>query len=88
MFFKENPKDIEKEIQKDYRSVFTSREGRKVLTHMLAELHFFDELQLTDEEIMLSNYAKRLLSHIGVWKGMNVQEIVNAFIDIKKGGEK
>lgn len=70
--------------EEEYRSVFTSRTGRKVLTHMLAELHFFDEIQLTDEEIILSNYAKRLLNRIGIWKGLNVGEIVNAFLDIKK----
>jgi len=69
----------EDEVRKAYHLLFNSVHGQKVLAHMLAELHFFDEIS-TEEERILSNYAKRLLSNVGAWQGMNVPEVVKALL--------
>ena len=73
----EEEKEIE--LRKAYNLLFTSVPGQKVLAHMLAELHFFNEID-TEEERVLSNYAKHLLSRIGVWQGINVDHVVQSFL--------
>lgn len=77
--FKDERAEQEREVRKAYNLLFNSVHGQKVLSHMLAELHFFDEIT-TEEERILSNYAKRLLSNIGTWQGMNVPEVVKAML--------
>ena len=74
---KEEEADLE--IKKAYNLLFTSVHGQKVLAHMLVRLHFFDEIVNEDERI-LSNYAKDLLNHIGVWQGINVNHVVQSFL--------
>jgi hypothetical protein len=46
---------------------------------MLVRLHFFDEIVSEDERI-LSNYAKDLLNLIGVWQGINVDYVVQTLL--------
>jgi hypothetical protein len=70
------------EIQELYRSVFGTKNGREVLAHMLAELNFFDEIAQTEEEVTRSNYARHLLRILGVWRGKNVDKIVDAFLQM------
>lgn len=69
-------------LQDAYRRVFGTPEGRIVLGHMLVELHFLDEVVDNSEEQGLANYARRLLKNCGIWNELNVNEIVNAFMDI------
>lgn len=57
---------FKKNINDDYRYVFESEIGRRVLTHMLGELKFFPEA-LTEEDKALQNYARKLLRNIGIW---------------------
>ena len=71
----------EKEIIRFYRDVFGSEKGKLVLSHMLVELHYFDEIE-NQEEAILSNYAKRLLRHIGVLKGETVKAFVDRLMEI------
>jgi hypothetical protein len=61
-----------RETQEAYRRVFSSADGRKVLTHMLTELHFFDEV-VTDSELALSNYARRILYYLGVISAQSLE---------------
>lgn len=56
---------LDNEILLDYRNVFNSREGRRVLTHMLMEMRYFDSDVLTDEGRIMRNYATRLIQRIG-----------------------
>lgn len=71
--------EAEKEIRRAYNLLFTSPHGQKVLAHMLVRLHFFDEIN-SEEERVLSNYAKDLLNTIGVWQGINVDHVVQSFL--------
>lgn len=75
---------IPRSVTDDYRRVFSTPEGRRVLGHMLVELHFFDEIIDNPEEIALSNYARRLLRNLGIWKGLNVPGIIDAFFELKE----
>jgi len=72
----------------DYRRTFNTEHGRRVLTHMLAELHFFDAIVASEEEIALSNYARLLLNHLGVWDSKYVPDIVNHLMSIPVEGGK
>jgi hypothetical protein len=65
-------------LQEAYYMTFSSANGRVVLANMLAELHVFDEL-LEDEEVILSNYGKKLLSHIGIIREDNIMDIVKFY---------
>lgn len=64
-----------------YVAVFGSVTGRKVLEHMLSELHFFDETAGEEEEI-LRNYARRLLAIMGIWRPVNAEGLVNGLMNI------
>jgi len=49
-----------------YRNLFSTTQGRRVLGDMLMELKFFQAIH-TEEDRVLSNYAKRLLYLCGGW---------------------
>jgi len=69
----------EREVRKAYHTLFNSPLGHKVLTHMMVRLHFFDEIT-SEEERVMSNYAKDLLNTIGVLQGFNVGLFVKAIM--------
>ena len=79
---REQPDPIDN-IRKSYRRVFSSYEGQEVLTHILSELHFFDEI-VDGNEVVLANFARRLLYFLGVWdhKNLNDQSLIEAFLKI------
>lgn len=79
MFGNPERDEKEEEVRKAYNLLFTSPHGQKVLAHMLVRLHFFDEIVSEDERI-LSNYAKDLLNLIGVWQGINVDYVVQTLL--------
>lgn len=49
-----------------YHNLFAGPQGKIVLTDMLQELNFFDEI-ITEGDRVRSNYAKRLLYLCGGW---------------------
>jgi len=75
-------------VQEAYQKVFGSYEGRMVLYHMLKyDLCFFDEINNDPDnpkdigdpvEIVLSNYARRLLYRIGIWGEINARDFMDA----------
>jgi hypothetical protein len=81
LFFGET---VEKDVQEIYRRTFDTDAGRQVLAHMLVELHFFDEL-VSEEEVALSNYARKLLNRLGL-RAEHIPEIVTQIISIKLEG--
>jgi hypothetical protein len=84
------PDTQEDTVQTDYRILFNSPLGRKVLSHMLVELHFFDGILDNSEERVLHNYSISLLSRLGVWKAGNVEGVVGALMNLepsREGGE-
>lgn len=65
----------------NYRAVFGDETGQRVLTHMLGELGFFNEIRTDNkdamfEEVILHNYAVKLLSRCGFWNEGNIQDVV------------
>lgn len=70
--FKEN-------INEDYRRLFETEIGRRVLSHMLGELKFFPEA-ITEEDVALQNYARRLLMNIGIWDKGNALNITQSLL--------
>jgi hypothetical protein len=80
---RDQPVDPIKEIRESYRRVFMNRDGQAVLTHILSELHFFDEV-VEGNEVVLANFARRLLYFIGVWDSKNLedQSLIQSFLRI------
>ena len=64
-------------INEDYKYLFNTARGRRVLSHMLGELKFYPEA-ITDEDVALQNYARRLLMNIGIWEKGNALNIVKS----------
>jgi hypothetical protein len=82
------PEDDEAEMVNKYRLVFNTPLGRRVLTHILTELHFFDGILANPEEIALRNYGIILLNRAGVWNAANVEEIVDGLMNISPKKEE
>jgi len=57
-------KTYEDEMYDATKRLFSSPLGRKVLNHWLGHLYFFEEA-LTDEQVILKNFATRLMNGIG-----------------------
>jgi hypothetical protein len=66
-----------------YFLTFSSPHGQAVLAHLLVQLHVFDEVQ-SDEEMVLSNFGKRLLGYIGIICEDNVKDIVKMYVFMVK----
>lgn len=88
MFFKRNkvinnlPETKKKEL---YRQVFSTPQGTKVLTDILIDLCFFDEIEddnkvTAEEQMYLNNAAKKILNKCGVYQSKNVELITKALI--------
>lgn len=64
-----------------YRQVFTTPQGRAVLTDILNDLGFYN-MHRGEEDVVLTNYARRLLEKVGVWQPQNMYDITDAFLGI------
>lgn len=54
------------DLIKNYRNVFGGPDGPKVLSHMLYEMGFFEDIAgMTPEDSALKNYGSRLLRILG-----------------------
>lgn len=73
------PVDMPEDILEFYPEVFGTYKGRWVLIHMIAkDLHFLDEIISNDEELFRANYARRLMSRIGIWEKLNPKDFIDA----------
>ena len=75
----------EKKQQELYRRVFSSVDGRMVLTDMLINLCFFDEVEdeekiSKEEQSYLRNYASKILRNCGILKSSNAELMVSALM--------
>jgi len=76
------PEKLQREL---YRRVLSGVDGNKVLTDILIDLCWFDEIE-SDEKISfeekayLRNYANKLLRKCGVIRSENVELITNALM--------
>jgi len=79
-----NPKPAEPDrLAEAYFQTFAGPYGQIVLTHLMAELHVFDEV-LNEDEVTLSNFGKRLLGFIGVINEDNMKDIVKFYISLAR----
>jgi hypothetical protein len=78
------PEDFTEELKllNTYRSVFFTPEGRQVLAHLLTDMGLFNELEATEYEVSQHNVGIRLLARLGIIRPNNIQEIVNALMDL------
>ena len=72
---------------KYYRNVFSTAEGRLVLTDILSDLGHFSVCD-SESDRALQNYAKTLLAKVGMWDIHNIGKIVNAYVGIPTYEEK
>lgn len=78
------PVDTPKDVLEFYPRVFGTYEGRWVLVHMLKDLFFFDEIIDSDEELFRANYARKLLSRIGIWEKLDPRDFIEALFKASK----
>ena len=69
-------------VKRLYREVFSTRQGKEVLAHMLTELGFFNEIVFDQEQIANLNYARRLLKLMGVIQAKNVNKITDVLMSL------
>jgi hypothetical protein len=69
----------EDRLREDFFLTFSTPHGKRVLAHMLRELHWFDEV-VEAEEVTLANYARRLLFNLGIVQDDQIEEIVNQLL--------
>jgi hypothetical protein len=79
---KSEPVNEEIELLNAYRGVFYSPEGRQVLAHLLTDLGIFNELEATEHEVSQHNAGIRILTRLGIIRANNIQNIVNALLDL------
>jgi len=71
----------------DYRLMFESSHGQKVLAHMLMEYHFVEEVE-TPEEMIERNVLVRLLNRAGILKEENLKLLAKALLDVGRLSQK
>jgi len=71
----------------DYRLMFDSPHGQKVLAHLLIENHFLEEIE-TPEEVARRNTLIRMLHHAGILKESNVKLLVQKLLEVARIGYK
>jgi hypothetical protein len=71
--------EVDDQMENDFFLTFSSVHGRRVLAHMLRELHVFDEV-IDDQEVIMQNYGKRILGYMGIIKDEQVEDVVDMFV--------
>lgn len=72
-------------LEEDFKLVFRTVPGKRVLTKIMSDLCFFHKCD-TDEEVVLNNYAKKLWSYLGDWDPGSEDSIVNKLLREKDNG--
>jgi len=71
-----NQKEKEEQINRRFRKVFSSEDGKACLTIILEDLHFFD-ICATTEAQALKNYATVLIKHrLGISNTLEITEAI------------
>jgi hypothetical protein len=68
-FLREEPKNAPKkaDLEAMYQRCFNTEDGFRVLLHLLSQLGFFRETE-TQQDVILANFAKKLLRNLGCWE--------------------
>jgi len=62
------------QLKIDYRTCFTAKSGRMVLTDLLMDAGFFDDDLKTTEEAAVENFAKKILFKMGVYDKKDLKQ--------------
>ena len=68
-------------LETDFQGVFSGHQGARVFGKLMYDLCFFRRCE-TDEEIVLNNYAKKLLSYLGDWDVGSEDSIISKLLNI------
>jgi len=74
------PEDLKTLLEVDFQSVFHGDQGSRVFARLLNDLCFFRRCE-TEEEVVLNNYAKKLLSYLGDWDVGSEDSIVGKLLN-------
>ena len=71
----------------DYRTCFTADAGRRVLGHILMEGGYFDTNLVTEGEIAVQNFVKKIVRNLGLFaikedKIIGVDSYVNGLFEL------
>lgn len=69
----------------DYRLMFDSSHGQKVLAHLLYEMHFIEEIE-TPEEMARRNVLVRMLHHAGIFREKNLKLLATKLLEVARIG--
>lgn len=67
---------------REYREVFGSRTGQRVLSHLIRTLGFFNADPGNDYARGQQDAAKLILRYVGVWEPENVDDMIEALMKI------
>ena len=66
-----------------YRKVFSTDEGKRVLSDILSVLGFFSMVEKSTEEALLQNISRLLLYKCGIWQNANARDVVSSLMDLE-----
>ncbi len=67
-----------------YRTCFSTDAGKRVLGHLLLQAGLFDDDLKTPEDLAVENFAKRILTNLGINDTPDkMREYVNKLFEIK-----
>ncbi len=68
-----------KNLKRDFSTLFSSEIGQHVLIKIMTDLCFFRRCD-TEEEVVLNNYAKKLMSYVSDWDSGSEELIIKKLI--------
>ena len=71
------------ELKQVYRQVFSTREGKIVLADILNDCGFFSLQDVTQEDVIRLNVARRILGKMGIWSAKNIVELAGLHTEEK-----
>jgi hypothetical protein len=71
----------DKVMKELYQRVFGSREGKVVLADILNDCGFFSLQDISSEDLIRLNVARRILGKIGVWTDENAIHIAGLYTE-------
>lgn len=71
----------------DYRLMFEGSHGTKVLTHLLYEMHFCEEVE-SPEEVARRNVLVRMLHHAGILTEENLKLLADKLLEVGRLSNK
>jgi hypothetical protein len=69
------------QLETDFQHAFGDPASARVLKKILSDLCFFRRCE-TEEEVVLNNYAKKLLSYLGDWDVGSEDSIIYKLLNI------